>query len=308
MTRCVLSDSTQDPDGKGKIDLYMPVRKINREGEIGMARHPFVPDLYFDGQRIDVLWDNYDNAIQWFERYFSWDVARRENWKVDPACREGWMTQMNFGTWLVTYLADVKLPHHHADRGGMEANVRLCFRVKDLEKRHAALRADGIRVSDIEPGPKARYFDAWATPEGIRLTLQEDPDAPGEGVYPSWVRIGVRQLADAIEWQQNVTGMRLVERDPEGRFAIMALKLNHAEDEDSLWVLEQLPEGAHTGKVNGQVQPVCWIKSRDAFFKYHQYLKSIGVDTSEIGGFVARGMVGFHFYDPDGNRFNVSSM
>lgn len=303
-----MNNPAEDPDGRSKIDLYIPVRPIKREGEIELAKHPFVPKLHFDGQRIDVLWDNYDNAIRWLERHFGWAVSRRENWKVDPACREGWMTQMNYGTWLVTYLADVRLPHHHADRGGAEGNVRLCFRVKDLEKRHEAFTADGVRVTDVYEGPKTRYFDVWATPEGIRLTLQEDPGVAEGGVFPSWVRIGVSDLREAIEWQQNVTGMRLLERDPDGRFAIMALGLNHAENEDSLWVLEQLPEGAHTGNVSGQVQPVCWVKSRDAFFKYHQYLKSIGVETSEVGGFVARGMVGFHFFDPDGNRFNISSM
>ena len=127
-------------------------------------------------------------------------------------------------------------------------------------------------------------------------------------MYPSWIRIGVRDVDQSIKWHESVTGMRLVERDPDGQFAIMALKLNHAENEDSLWVLERLPEGAHTDKRNGQVQPVSSIKSRDDFFKYHEHLKSIDVDTSEIGGFVARGMVSFHFYDPDGNRFNVSSM
>ena len=77
----------------------------------------------------------------------------------------------------------------------------------------------------------------------------------------------------------------------------------------SLWVLERLPEGApHRQAQRTGSARKAWIKSRDDFFKYHEHLKSIGVDTSEIGGFVARGMVSFHFYDPDGNRFNVSSM
>lgn len=25
-----------------------------------------VPNLYFDGQFIDVLWDNHDNCVKWF--------------------------------------------------------------------------------------------------------------------------------------------------------------------------------------------------------------------------------------------------
>ena len=273
-----------------------------------MAGNPSVPDLFFDGQFVHVLWDNYDNAIKWFETYFDWSVSRRENWKVDPACVEGAMTQMNYGTWLVTYLTESRLPHHFADRGTAEAHVRVCFRVRDLEKRHERFSADGVRVSPIYDGPKARYLDVWATPEGIRLTLQEDQTLPDDGVHPSWIRIGVRDLAESIRWYQSVTGMRLVERDANDRFAIMALKLNHADDQESLWVLERLPEGASTDKRSGHVQPVSWIKSRDAFFAYHDHLRSIGVDTSEVGGFVERGMVSFHFYDPDGNRFNVSSM
>ena len=273
-----------------------------------MARHASVPDLYFDGQFVDVLWDNYDNAIKWFETYFNWNVSRRENWKVDPASVESIMTQMNFGTWVVTHLSESRLPHHFADRDGVDADVRLCFRVRDLEKMHETFVVDGVRVSSIYEGPKARYFDVWATAEGIRLTLQEDPTVPESGVQPSWIRIGVSDLEESIKWHEAVTGMRLLERDPNNQFAIMALKLNHADDEDSLWVLERLPEGAQIGKRNPQVQPVCWIKSRDDFFKYHEYLKSTGVETSDFGGFVERGMVSFHFYDPDGNRFNVSSM
>lgn len=273
-----------------------------------MANHPSVPDLYFDGQFIDVQWDNYEETIKWFERYFTWNVSLRENWKVDPACEDGIMTRMDYGTWIVTYRAQARLPHHHVDRDGSEPNIRLCFRVSNLDKWHQDFQVDGVKVSAIYDGPKGRYFDFWVSPEQVRLTLQEDPSVPEAAVQPSWVRIGVRDLDAAIEWQQSVTGMRLVERDPDDRFAIMALKLNHAEGEDSLWVLERLPEGAETAKVNGPVQPICWIKSREDFFEYNEHLKSTGVDTSDVGGFVERGMVSFHFFDPDGNRFNISSM
>lgn len=273
-----------------------------------MSDHSWVPDLYFDGQFVDVLWDNYDKSIEWFEKYFGWSVAQREDWTVDPACEAGQMTRMNYGTWVVTYKTEEKLAHHFVDRDGPEPNIRLCFRVHDLEKMHKTFAEDNIKTSSIYDGPKARYFDVWGTPENIRLTLQEDQSVDESGVHPSWVRIGVRDLGESIQWYQAHTGMRLVERDPDDRFAVMALKLNHAEGEESLWVLERLPEGAHTGKINGHVRPVCWIKSRDDFFKYNEDLKSRGVDTADVGGFVTRGMVSFHFYDPDGNRFNVSSM
>lgn len=255
-----------------------------------MGCSPLIPDLHFDGQFIHVLWDNYQNAIAWFEEYFGWSVLRREDWKVDPACSVGAMAQMEHGTWLVTYLTETRLAHHFSERGTVESHVRTCFRVRDLAARHERLLADGVRMSPIYDGPKARYFDVWATPEGIRLTLQEDETLEDDGVHPSWVRIGVRDVTEAIRWYESVTGMRLVERENNDRFAIMALKLNHAADQDSLWVLEQLPDGANTDRRSGQVQPVCWIRSRNEFFAYHKHLRSSGVETSEIGGFVERGI------------------
>ncbi|MNG23030.1 hypothetical protein D3C84_1075860 [compost metagenome] len=91
-------------------------------------------------------------------------------------------------------------------------------------------------------------------------------------------------------------------------FVIMSLGLNHQRDQKSLWVLEQLPEGTYTGKVDGQVWPVCWIAGREAFFQYRTHLIDSGIEASEVGGFLTRGLVSFHFYDPDGNRLNVSSM
>lgn len=266
-----------------------------------------VPTLYFDGQFIDVLWDNHGNCVEWFEKYFGWNIKMQENWKVDPRCIEGKMTQMDFGTWIVTYLTNVKLPHHFAERGTVEPNIRLCFRIQELEKWHKTFSDDGIRVSSIYKGPKTRYFDVWATPEGIRLTLQEDHSVDTSELLPSWIRVGVSNLEKSVKWYEKHMGMEVIEYDRVNQFIVMSLKLNHSED-NSFWVLEQNPEGTYTEKVDGQVQPYCWIKDREDFFKYQQYLKDAGVEASDIGGFLTKGMVSFHLYDLDGNRINVSSM
>lgn len=126
-------------------------------------------------------------------------------------------------------------------------------------------------------------------------------------MLPSWIRVGINNLEESVKWYEENMGLKVVEYDNKNQFVIMSLKLNHSE-EDSLWVIEQKPEGTYTGKVDGQVQPSCCIKDREDFFKYHQYLIDRGVETSEIGGFLTKGMVSFHFYDIDGNRLNVSSM
>lgn len=270
-----------------------------------MVTNREVPALYFDGQYVDTLWENHDQVINWLEKYFSWQVIRKENWKVDPACRDGKMTQMNFGTWLISYLSDARLPHHYADRN-VESNIRLCFRVHQLQDIHRRLSDDGGRVSSLYQGPKTNYFDVWITAEEIRLTLQEDHSVQPGKVAPSWIRVGVSRLDDAISWYEQHMGMKLNERDAEGRYAIMSLRLNHSEG-DSLWVLEQTI-AEPMGNVDGQVQPICWVQDREQFFKYHQYLQNNGIETSEIGGFLTKGLVGFHFYDQDGNRMNISSM
>lgn len=115
---------------------------------------------------------------------------------MDPRCFKGKMIQMDYGTWLVTYLTNTRLPHQFAERGTVESNIRLCFRIRDLEKIHQTLLDDGVRVSPVYDGPKTRYFDVWATAEGIRLTLQEDLSVPSAELLPSWIRIGVRNIED----------------------------------------------------------------------------------------------------------------
>ncbi|PZT53278.1 VOC family protein [Paenibacillus silvae] len=269
----------------------------------------YVPTLYYDGQMIDVLWDNHDHVMKWLAQYFGWSLVRQENWKADPGCLHGKMTQTNWGTWLISYITNQRLPHHFAERGTVESNIRLCFRVNELQKRHRQLEQENIRVSSIYDGPgETRYFDLWATTEGIRLTLQEDVSLESDEVLPSWVRVGVSHVEEAVEWYKKYMGMEIVQDESSTfGYALMKLKLNHIEEE-SFWIIEQLSEEAYKGKVDGQVQPVCWIKHREAFFRYHQFLLDCGIETSEVGGFLTKGMVSFHFYDLDGNRFNISSM
>lgn len=266
-----------------------------------------VPPLHFDGQFVDVSFDHHESAVKWFEQYFAWKVVRQENWKVDPRCLDGKMTQLNYGTWVVSYLADSRLPHHYAERGMAEPHIRLCFRVKDLMQHRQTFLESGLQVSPLYEGPKTTYLDVWATTEGIRFTLQEDKTVSPSEVLPSWIRVGVSYLDESVAWYERHIGMEFVERDKNGKYVMMRLKLNHSE-EHSLWIIEQIPENTAIGKVDGQAQPYCWIKDREAFFGYHQYLINNGIETSEIGGFLTKGMVSFHFYDPDGNRFNVSSM
>ncbi|MFF2015744.1 VOC family protein [Paenibacillus sp. NPDC058177] len=268
-----------------------------------------VPKLHFDGSTVDVLWDNHEEAIHWFEKFMSWEVGQKENWKPDPRCTEGKMTRMNWGTWLISSLSSVRLPHHFAERGTVESNIRLCWRTRNLKQLHSHYKSNGVRVTDIYKGPGGTtYFDFWATYEGIRFTAQEDKQIQEQGIVPSWIRLGVSDLEKSIQWYRNYLGMEMENDLSKDGYVIMSLQLNHQRDQKSLWVLEQLTEDAYIGKVDGPVRPICWVTDREDFFNYHTFLSDSGIETSDIGGFITRGMVSFHAYDPDGNRLNFSSM
>ncbi|MEK8130705.1 VOC family protein [Paenibacillus filicis] len=269
-----------------------------------------VPKLFFDGSVIDVLWDNHEEAIRWYRQYMSWEVGQQESWKPDPRCTQGRMTRLNWGTWLISSLSSVRLPHHYAERGTVESNIRLCWRTRNLKRLHSHYSSSGVRVSNIYKGPgNTTYFDFWATCEGIRFTAQEDQRIQqDEGFVPSWIRLGVSDLTQSIEWYCTYLGMQVENEWSKDGYAVMSLYLNHQPDHKSLWVLEPLTEGAYIGKVDGAVQPVCWVAGREDFFNYQTFLSGSGIETSEIGGFLTKGLVSFHIYDPDGNRLNFSSM
>lgn len=299
----------RDPDGNKHM--------LQGDGRSGLVRSERsesnalggVPELVYDGCSLDVLWDNHDNAVRWFADRFGWQPVQAEKWKPDPLAKEGRMTHLGRGTWLVSALADRRLPHHYAERGTVQPNVRWCWRVRNAEKMHKELREDGVRVGELYKGRDGSlYFDLWATAEGIRLTVQEDGSVADGALEPSWTRIGVTNVTEAVSWYEKHVGMKLVEKREEQGWAMMELGLNRRPGERSLWMLEKLPPGTFAGRCDPQVRPYVFAPSREAFFAYHRYLRSQGIEVSGIGGFIERGLAAFHFYDPDGNRFNVSSL
>lgn len=103
-------------------------------------------------------------------------------------------------------------------------SVPLLYFDGELERAHQTSYGEGIRVSSIYDGPKTRYFDVWATAEGIRLTLQEDLTASQSELLSSWIRVGVGNLDASVSWYEQHMGMRLLDRDKDSHFVIMALK------------------------------------------------------------------------------------
>ncbi len=271
-----------------------------------MTTNP-VPELYYDGGEIDVLWDNHDQAIAWYETFMGWEVKRKELWSPDQRIIRGRMTHLGYGTWLNSVLTSQKLPFHYAERGSVDPHIRWCWRTKNLQKTHTSFSENKIRVTDIYRGPDGKqYFDFWATAEGARLTAEGDDTLTTKGFKPSVTRIGVSDLRQARQWYGEFVGMNVLEDHIEDGYLVLHLRENYSETNKSIWILEQLPMDSYKGKIDGMIRPLTLVKNRASFFAYHQFLKDSGVDCGDIGGFLEKGRVLFHFYDSDGNRFNVS--
>ncbi len=115
-------------------------------------------------------------------------------------------------------------------------------------------------------------------------------------------------LTHSVNWYQQYMGMEIEHDLRETGFVIMSLALSHQPEQKSLWVPKQAANDAYIGKVDGPVRPYCRVAEREEFFRYHTFLSDSGIEVSDIGGFLTRGLACFHFYDPDGNRLNISTL
>lgn len=290
---------------ESQTDIFFPVT-LRKEQEESLPSS--VPSLNFDGGQIDVLWDHHADAIKWYTTHFKWKNDPTYDWRQDDQADEEKITMLSFGTWLKSVRTSRKLHHLFADRGGPDPHVRWCWNTKDIAEAHRQLAENGVRISDIYLGPGNRYyFDLWAW-EGTRLTVCDWPeleDDSGALLTPGWVRIGVTNLDASVQWYARHVGMEFVERNEKNDAVLMRLGLEHHSGR-SLWWLERLPQGASTEPVNGPARPYCVVHDPWKFESYHRYLRENGVPVSDISGNPPiHGFSWFHFYDPDGNRFNI---
>lgn len=109
------------------------------------------------------------------------------------------------------------------------------------------------------------------------------------------IELPVKNVEASVKWYTEMFGC-----------LIMGLQAKMRAKEKMFWILEKLPNDAFTEEIDGPIRPLVLIKNRDAFFTYHRFLTENGIKCGDIGGFVEKGRVLFHFYDLDGNRFNVS--
>jgi catechol 2,3-dioxygenase-like lactoylglutathione lyase family enzyme len=190
-----------------------------------------------------------------------------------------------------------------------ETHVRWCWRTNNLDATRSYLKQEGVRVGEPYRGPgDADYFDFWATDKNILLAVHEDSNVENDEprFVPSWTRIGVKNLSSAKVWYETYIGMRLVKDHSTEGYIILGLNLEHHPNEESLWILEEFQEERSIQRFNGAARPNCVMHDKIQFANYHSFLKIQGIEISEIMGYPPiEGFSWFHFYDQNGNRFDV---
>lgn len=279
------------------IDIWFPV-ELKKETQ---AAQPItVPSLKYDGGFIQVLWDYHEAATEWYSKHFLWTSGETHTSRTEK------LTRHAFGTWIKSVLSE-NGPHPDLADRGVDPNVRWCWNTRDIAAAHTYFKENHVRISEIYLGPGNRYyFDLWTTYEGTRLTVCGYPELEqdyGARLCPGGVRIGVRNIEDAKQWYQKYVGMSVLEEHPEHGCVLMGLGVEHHPG-TSTWWLETLPPNAYTQPINGTAAPYCVLHDKWVFHNYYQYLSESGVTVSNITGNMD-GFARFHFFDPDGNRFNI---
>ncbi|TLS36556.1 VOC family protein [Pseudalkalibacillus caeni] len=272
--------------------------------------------LGWDGGFIMVKWDQFEEAVKWYQRHMGWTFIDQF---ITPVGKKAF-----FRLPIKTCHAQVTLKsfesdfEHFQELQAPEGNVRLTFDVADLEHTLSYFRKNNIEVSSIDELPDGtKTFDIYAF-GGARLTAVHNSQL--DGIYPNarlidfgtavCTRIGVKNLDDSLEWYNNQLGFQLAERYSESKSALIhapGSSWGWGEEENIIPIpilLETLSDDAFSDKSNPSARVYFDVRPKEKFVKLHEDLKRAGIETSEIAG-NPDSWAGFHFFDLDGNRLNV---
>ncbi|UVI33028.1 VOC family protein [Paenibacillus spongiae] len=267
-----------------------------------------IPAILFDGGTINVTLERHEEAIAWCRHVMGVTVVRQENWTPGPDAVEGKMTHMGWGLWIESGRAADGTPAPAAGREPVDTTVHWYWRVRSLRQKLDELQRIGVETSAVYTDPEGREAaDFRFMDSGTWLTAIEDATLENDSFADADVtRIRVKNLQHAIAWYKQYLGMQEEPGRSNDACCVMTLGINYSTDGRSVWLLEEDPDWSDHGPLDGLFRTRSFIADREAFFNYYQFLKDSGNLVSEMGGYVERGRVFFHVYDPDGNRFDVS--
>ncbi|TMV48191.1 VOC family protein [Paenibacillus mesophilus] len=255
----------------------------------------------FDGGDMMLQWDEYEEAIQWFDRHMGWTFLH-ENLN-DRSKRAAFVMpgggHANFTTWA---------NEEHQSR--YDGHCRVCFRIADLDKNLEYFEKHGIRYGERTTLPDGREtFDIQAG-GGLRLTLIVHPEWNGK--FPDSriisfdstpIRLGVRNIDRAVRWYRDHMGMERSAFAVGEQFALLQAHHSYEGCIDLAW-LEQIPEDEPYRETNPAARLYFLVRGADNFIRSHSRFIELGATTSEINGDPSS-WASYYVFDPDGNRINV---
>jgi len=260
-----------------------------------------VPDFKFDGGFIMVPGEQFGDAVEWYKDKMGWQLLGKAH---SPVGRKAFFKMPGFGQAnLKSFESEID---HFTLEGYAEGNCRFCFQTANLEQMLQYFREQDVECSEPYEMPDGSQSADIMAFGGVRLTLNEDRSLEGKfpdsrviqyAEKPLW--LGVSNLESSIQWYGRIMGWARSEIDYTDRgFALMR---DVRQEWDFAWLQEVSVESNPT-KSNPGARLYFHIESQENFLKANEWLKSLGIEVSDI---VGERWQGFHFYDPDGNRLNV---
>ncbi|MCM3634932.1 VOC family protein [Paenibacillus camelliae] len=258
----------------------------------------------FDGGFIMVPAESFDEGVEWYRKHMDWELIDSV---LSPVGRKAFFRLPGGGQ---VNLKSFELEHEHFTPNGYEeGHMRFCFVTANLENAMAYYSEQGITFSDpfvMPDGTRGMDINAFGN---VRLTLCEDKRLQDEFPNAKFIRyadkplwLGVRSLKSAVAWYESVLGLRVFATDYSDQgFALLGEELEGEGKWEYIW-LEELPDSTPYTKANPGARMYFVVWERDQFLELEQRLREQGIETSTP---VGERWMGFHFYDPDGNRINV---
>ncbi|MCQ6557377.1 VOC family protein [Paenibacillus mendelii] len=267
-----------------------------------------IPAVLFDGGTINVRMEEHEEAIEWCQRVLGLQITQQENWTPGPDAVIGKMTHMGMGLWIESGRAADGTPAPAVVREPLDSTILWYWRTRNLRSTKQELHRQGVQTSENYTDHAGNeVFNFRFMNSGTWLSAIEDPSLDGDVFSDSNVtRIKVKHLRQSIEWYKQYLGMAVSAEPAMNSYCEMTLGINHHPEGRYIWMLAEDSNWTDHGPLDGLFRTRSFIADREAFFNYYQFLKDSGNLVSEMGGYVLRGRVYFHVYDPDGNRFDIS--
>lgn len=276
--------------------------------KVGQDCSHTIPAVLFDGGTINVTMEEHEIAIDWCQRVMGLQIAQQEEWTPGPDAVAGKMTHMGWGLWIESGSAADGTPAPAVNREPVDSSILWYWRTRNLRSKAEELHRQGVQTSEIYTDPAGNeVINFRFMNSGTWLTAIEDPSLDGDAFSDSNVtRIKVKHLRQSVEWYKQYLGMEVSSDHAMDSYCEMTLGINHHLEGRYIWMLEEDSDWTDHGPIDGLFRTRSYVANREAFFAYYNFLQESGCLVSEIGGFVQRGRVFFHVYDPDGNRFDIS--